>query len=97
MVTSSCLPALGLWEHLQCHALCQCKFEKSQWQSLQCVRVSNSLQEVRRQLAPWEQQISEVQSRLAVAASERDMLRKSHTDAKQRLQVWQTLPCSNDN
>ena len=44
-------------------------------------------QEVRRQLAPWEQQISEVQSRLGVAISERDMLHKSHADAKQRLQV----------
>ena len=44
-------------------------------------------QEVRRQLAPWEQQISQVQSRLGVATSERDMLQKTQADAKQRLQV----------
>ena len=44
-------------------------------------------QEVRRQLAPWEQQISQVQSRLGVATSERDMLHKTQADAKQRLQV----------
>lgn len=52
-----------------------------------CRQLSPELQEVRRQLAPWEQQISEVQSRLGVATSERDMLQKSHADAKQRLQV----------
>lgn len=45
------------------------------------------MQEVRRKLAPWEQQISEVQSRLDVATSERDMLHKTQADAKQRLQV----------
>lgn len=49
---------------------------------------TRALQEVRRQLAPWEQQISQVQSRLSVATAEQDMLQKSHTDAQQRLQVW---------
>ena len=46
-----------------------------------------ALQEVRRQLAPWEQQISKVQSSIDVATAERDMLQKSHTEAEQRLQV----------
>ena len=48
---------------------------------------TQALQEVRRQLAPWDQQISQVQSRLAVATAEQDMLQKSHTEAKQRFQV----------
>ena len=48
---------------------------------------TRALQEVRRQLAPWQQQISQVQSRLAVATAEQDMLEKSHSDAKQRFQV----------
>ena len=48
---------------------------------------TQALQEVRRQLAPWEQQISQVQSRLGVATAEQAMLQKSHADAQQRLQV----------
>jgi len=48
---------------------------------------TQALQEVRRQLAPWDQQISQVQSRLAVATAEQDMLQKSHSEAKQRFQV----------
>ena len=49
---------------------------------------TQALQEVRRQLAPWEQQISQVQSRLGVATAERDMLQKSHADAEQRFKVF---------
>jgi hypothetical protein len=41
--------------------------------------------QVRSELAPWEKQITEVQSRIDVAAAERDLLAKKHTDAKQRL------------
>ena len=48
---------------------------------------TQALQEVRRQLAPWEQQIGQEQSRLGVATAEQDMLQKSHADAQQRLQV----------
>lgn len=48
---------------------------------------TQALQEVRRQLAPWEQQISQAQSRLGVATAEQAMLQKSHADAQQRLQV----------
>ena len=44
-------------------------------------------QGVRAELAPWEQQMAEVQSRLDVAAAERDLLTKQQSDAKQRLQV----------
>ncbi|KAL0027544.1 hypothetical protein WJX77_009918 [Trebouxia sp. C0004] len=47
---------------------------------------TQALQEVRRQLAPWDQQISQVQSRLAVATAEQDMLQKSHSEAQQRYQ-----------
>ena len=54
---------------------------------------TQALQDVRRQLAPWEQQISQVQSRLAVATAEQDMLQKSHTEAKQRLQVHLPQSC----
>ena len=46
------------------------------------------LQGVRAELAPWEQQMAEVQSRLDVAAAERDLLTKQQSDAKQRLQVF---------
>ena len=48
---------------------------------------TQALQEVRLQLAPWEQQISQAQSRLAVATAEQDMLQKSHAEAKQRFLV----------
>ncbi len=41
--------------------------------------------QVRSELAPWEAQITEVQSRIDVAAAERDLLAKKHQDAKQRL------------
>lgn len=52
---------------------------------------TQALQEVRRQLAPWEQQLSQVQSRLGVATAEQAMLHKSHADAQQRLQVCQVV------
>lgn len=38
----------------------------------------------RAELAPWEKKITEVQSKLDIATSERDMLQKGHEDAKKR-------------
>jgi chromosome segregation ATPase len=43
------------------------------------------LEAVKAELAPWEKQIKEVQARIDVAASERNLLIKQQIDAKQRL------------
>ena len=48
-----------------------------------CLRVTNL--QVRSELSPWERQMQEVQSRMDVATSERDLLLKQHEEAKQRL------------
>ncbi|GBF90732.1 structural maintenance protein of chromosomes [Raphidocelis subcapitata] len=42
---------------------------------------------VRKELAPWEAQMSEVQGRIDVATSERDMLLRRSEDAKERLEA----------
>lgn len=43
------------------------------------------LSQVRAELAPWEAQMAEVQSRMNVATSERDLLLKQQQDAKGEL------------
>lgn len=43
--------------------------------------------QVRAELAPWEKQMQEVQAKMDVATSERDVLLKKHTDAEARLQA----------
>lgn len=44
-----------------------------------------ALQQVRADLAPWERQITEAQSRVDVAAAERDLVVQQHETAQQRL------------
>ena len=46
----------------------------------------SELRRVRAELAPWEKKITEVQSRMDVAVSERDMLIKGHEEAKKRFE-----------
>lgn len=46
------------------------------------------LSTVRAEQAPWEAKLAEVNSRLSVAAAERDLLLKKQADAQKRLQVY---------
>lgn len=49
--------------------------------------LTQKLQVVRGELAPWEAQIGGVQSRIDVAAAERDFLLQKQATAQQRLKV----------
>ena len=45
------------------------------------------LSALRNEAAPWEAQLAQVNSRLSVAAAERDLLLKKQADAAKRLKV----------